>query len=119
MLIFMMSLAGIPPFAGFAGKFVLFSSALADSLQNGMSGLAWLVGLAVVMSAISLYYYLSVLKQAFVHGGEHEGGEPLTMSLSHTLAVVLPAIAIVVLGIFPALLLDPIKAAVLAALGLG
>jgi len=119
MLIFMMSLAGIPPFAGFAGKFVLFSSAMADSLQNGMSGLAWLVGLAVVMSAISLYYYLSVLKQAFVHGGEHEGGEPLTMSLSHTLAVVLPAIAIVVLGIFPALLLDPIKAAVSAALGLG
>ncbi len=120
LLICMTSLAGIPPLAGFAGKFILFGSALSDSsaLTEGMPGLSWLVGLAVVMSAISLYYYLSVLKQAFVLGEEKAEEGEFPLSLGHTLAVLLPAVALVVLGLFPSLLLDPIKSAVLDTLGI-
>lgn len=122
LLIFMVSLAGIPPLAGFAGKFVLFSSALADSSQAGVPGLTWLVGLAVVMSAISLYYYLSVIKQAFVKDApEGEASESITpehveMSVSHGLAIAIPAVALILLGLFPSMLLDPIKAALVETL---
>src|SRR5213594_3542258 len=63
MAIFMLSLAGIPPLAGFFGKFYLFSAALHASANHG---LLWLVALALLGSFISLYYYLLVLKVIFV-----------------------------------------------------
>ena len=119
LMVFMTSLAGIPPLAGFVGKFAMFSAAMAESTKSGTPGLTWLVGLAAIMSAISLYYYLSVLKQAFVK--EAPDGEAIadsTVSPSHLLAIALPAVALVVLGLFPSLLLDPIARAVAESLDL-
>src|SRR5213595_1629589 len=63
MAIFMLSLAGLPPLAGFFGKFYLFSAALRAGANHG---LLWLVALALFGSLISLYYYLMVLKVIFV-----------------------------------------------------
>ena len=63
MAIFMLSLAGLPPLAGFFGKFYLFSAALR---AGGHHGLLWLVALALFGSLISFYYYLMVLKVIFV-----------------------------------------------------
>ena len=117
LLIFMTSLAGIPPLAGFVGKFAIFSAAMAETAKGGSNGLAWLVGLAAIMSAISLYYYLSVLKQAFVRDGPDGGTGEAAMSPAHVLAIGLPAVILVVLGLFPALLLEPITLAVLESLG--
>jgi NADH-quinone oxidoreductase subunit N len=72
MFVFMLSLAGIPPLAGFFGKFYLFTAAVAGAPRLGM---LWLVVVAVGASAISLYYYLQVLKQIYT-------AEPATGSVS-------------------------------------
>ena len=64
MLIFVLSLAGIPPLGGFFGKFYLFASAIQRDSQN--FGLLWLVVLGILMSAVSLYYYLVLLKHIYV-----------------------------------------------------
>ncbi len=63
MAIFMLSLAGLPPLAGFFGKFYLFSAAFRAGDNHG---LLWLVALALFGSLISLYYYLIVLRAIFV-----------------------------------------------------
>src|SRR5256885_5652685 len=68
MSIFMLSLAGLPPLAGFFGKFYLFSAAFK---AGGSYGLLWLVALALFGSFISLYYYLIVLKVIFVDQPPH------------------------------------------------
>jgi NADH-quinone oxidoreductase subunit N len=59
LLLSLLSLGGIPPFAGFIGKLLVFSAAM-------KSGMAWLVIIAIVNSVLSLYYYLNVLKIAFL-----------------------------------------------------
>lgn len=99
MLIFLPSLAGIPPLAGFFGKFYIFSSALYSG-----SGLLWLVILAIGMSVVSLYYYLRVLKQVYVREPA-DGTGPIEASLILKGTLGLIAVLVVVLGCFPNLLL--------------
>jgi NADH-quinone oxidoreductase subunit N len=99
MLIFLLSLAGIPPLAGFFGKFYIFSSAL--SVHNN---LLWLVILAIAMSAVSLYYYLRLLKQIYVREPATTGG-PVQVPYTAKATVGLIAILVVLLGCIPNLLL--------------
>ncbi|MGO9777258.1 MAG: NADH-quinone oxidoreductase subunit N [Terracidiphilus sp.] len=94
-----LSLAGIPPLVGFWAKFNLFAAVL--GVSAGPVPFA-LVALAVAMSAVSLYYYLQVLKRAYVMPAIDETpikAHPVTMSV-----LLLIAAAVVVLGCFPALL---------------
>jgi len=93
MTVFMLSLAGIPAFAGFTGKFYLFSAAV-------QSGYAWLAVVGVLNSVVSMYYYGGVLMRMFmadptksVQGTAHRP------YLTATLAIT--AAGTVILGILP------------------
>lgn len=113
LLVCLASLAGIPPLAGFTGKFAMFSQALAATRNaSGLPGLTWLVALAAAMSAVSLYYYLLVAKAALVTPGANENHPATRLPVFHTLAVALPAAALVALGLFPSILLDKISSSI-------
>jgi len=109
MLIFMLSLAGIPPLAGFFGKFYIFASVLNADPVN--LGLLWLVVIALAMSAVSLYYYLQVLKQIYI-AEPGQGTDALPTPVLSQVAIVLLALAVVLLGCAPNLLLGPLLTAI-------
>jgi len=99
LLVLFLSLAGIPPLVGFWAKFNLFATIL--QVNHGTVPLV-LVALAVAMSAVSLYYYLQVLKRVFVMPPADEApvkGSPLTMGV-----LALITLAVVVLGCLPGLM---------------
>lgn len=97
MAVFMLSLAGLPPLAGFFGKFYLFAAALR---VGGNHGLLWLVALALLGSLISFYYYLMVLKVIFVDRSSNAlPGLKLDLLQRGSIAVL--AGVVLFLGIFP------------------
>lgn len=100
LLVFLLSLAGIPPLAGFFGKFYVFAAALQAEPHLG---LLWLILLAVAMSAVSLYYYLRVLKQVYVAEGPRK--DLLQVPLLTRLTVWVLAGLVLLLGCAPTLLL--------------
>ncbi len=104
MLVFMLSLAGIPPLAGFFGKFYVFTAAL-DTRPR--LGLLWLVVLGVAASAVSLYYYLQVLKQIYAAAPSPATTWP-RLPWTAQLAIVLLAAIVIALGCAPDLLLGKI-----------
>src|SRR5213082_18292 len=110
MAIFMFSLAGIPPLAGFFGKFYLFSAALH---AGGNHGLLWLVGLALFGSFVSLYYYLLVLKAIFVDqpSASAPSRDHVSSDLLQRRAVAALAGIVLLLGIMPDILAARILAA--------
>ena len=102
MLIFMLSLGGIPPLAGFFGKFFLFASVLSGGQHP--FGLLWLVILAVVMSTVSLYYYLQVLKRIYIAEPSSEI-PPIQVPNVSQLVLCVIALSILLLGCAPNLFL--------------
>jgi NADH-quinone oxidoreductase subunit N len=99
LLVLFLSLAGIPPLVGFWAKFNLFAAVLGTAA--GPVPFA-LVALAIALSAVSLYYYLQVLKRAYVMNPIDES--PIRVHPVTLLVLLVIACAVVVLGCFPALL---------------
>ena len=93
MALFLLSLTGVPPLAGFFGKFYVFSAAIDAHL-------VWLVIIAVLNSVVSAYYYLGVLVAMYVQeGGVEPVALPTRPALIATLAVA--AAGTIIVGLFP------------------
>ncbi|HSS94596.1 MAG TPA: NADH-quinone oxidoreductase subunit N [Candidatus Dormibacteraeota bacterium] len=95
MTIFMLSLAGFPPTVGFFGKLFLFTAGVS-------AGYTWLVVVAVLMSVVSVYYYVRVLIPVWTTTARTE---PLRASVSSTSAIALSGVLSVALGLYPTSLL--------------
>jgi len=98
MAIFMFALAGIPPTAGFVGKFYIFSAAV-------QAGYIWLAIIGVMNSLVSVYYYLRITVLMYMRPAEAELG-PIPFTYGLTFAVVLTAVATLAIGIFPGFFYD-------------
>jgi NADH-quinone oxidoreductase subunit N len=113
MAIFMLSLAGIPPLAGFFGKFYLFSAALHAGANQA---LLWLVALGLIGSFVSLYYYLLVLKAIFVDAPPlavaQQPIQRIRSDFLHRVTVAVLAAAVVSLGVVPNVLASRILTAI-------
>ena len=96
MLVFMFSLTGIPPTAGFIGKFNLFVIAI-------NSGYTWLVVIAVIFSAISAYYYLRIVMNMYMKLSEGEAA--ITISPTLGAALLITVLAVFAIGIVPSIVL--------------
>jgi len=96
MMVFMVSLTGIPPTAGFIGKFYVFMAAVE-------AGLSWLAALGLIFSAVSAYYYMRVVMLMFMRYPEATAAETPHLVPSPALSIVLAcAVAgVIIFGLFP------------------
>lgn len=104
MLIFMFSLTGIPPTAGFIGKFYVFLAVI-------NAGYTYLAIIAVVFSAISAFFYLRVIMYMYMKDPEQE--VVLTGSPSMSFALAVTTMMVLIFGIFPSFLLNLVRYSIL------
>jgi len=102
--LFLLSLIGIPPLAGFVGKFYLFGSAV-------RAGYIWLVVIGVLNSAVAAYYYLRVIVYMYMREPEPSGARWVP-SFAGALALAIALVGVVVLGVMPSQFADLAQVAV-------
>lgn len=92
LLLSFLSLAGIPPAAGFIGKFYLFAAIIKQ-------GYLWLAFLAIGMSMVSVYYYIAVIKALIMEDNENE--KPIIISSALKVVMIVSLIMVLFMGIYP------------------
>lgn len=97
MAVFMFSLAGIPPFAGFFGKYLIFKAAIE-------SGFTWLTIVAVISSIISMYFYIGLIVYMYFKDNEKEDITAKPKLAGITIAIAF--IGILFFGLFPSTIID-------------
>lgn len=103
MAIFVLSLAGIPPLAGFTSKFVLFSGAIFGA-SDGQEWLVWLAVAGILNSALSLFYYARIIKVMYMNDAPVKA--KLMIPKSVKIAIGAALIATIVIGIYPEPFID-------------
>ncbi len=91
MMVFVFALSGIPPTAGYMSKFILFSSTIE-------AGLVWLAVIAILNSALSLYYYARIVK--YMYFLPASGGK-VSEPLPYAIAIILALAGVLIIGIWP------------------
>jgi NADH-quinone oxidoreductase subunit N len=109
MLVFLVSLAGIPPTAGFIAKFYVFMAAV-------NAGLTWLAVVALLFAAVSAYYYLRIVMVMYMREPDSSQAPLPTLVTSPSLSIVLACalMGIVLFGLFPNPIVSLASRAVLA-----
>jgi NADH-quinone oxidoreductase subunit N len=105
-LLLMLSLIGMPPLAGFFGKLYMFMEALNET-RTGRLTFLWLVGLGLLNSVVSAFYYVRVLKAMFLRPPTRGALGPAPASIA--VPIVLATAVVVGFGIFPTLMLNDLK----------
>lgn len=100
--IFLFSLAGIPPFAGFWGKYYVFLSAIQINY-------IWVAIVGILLSLIGVYYYIKVILYMWFYEPVTEAVQPIKSDFSYTAAII-STIGIFAFGIYPELVLKYIRA---------
>jgi len=95
MTIFLLSLGGIPATAGFIGKFYLFGGLI----ETGNPWLVRLAILAVVMSVVSLYYYIRFIRAMYIEGESEP--QPVRMAVPLRVAMIAAALLVIFIGVYP------------------
>ena len=90
LLVAFLSLAGMPPFAGFVAKVFVFAAAIDAKL-------IWLAVIGVINAIIGLYYYLTVLKVVYLYRSENDD-KPITVTRPYALALAVLSIGIILIG---------------------
>ena len=103
MLLFLLSLAGIPPTAGFIGKYYLFTAAM-------KAGYPWLAFIAVLASAVSLFYYFRIASAMFFTEG---AGSKLKSSYALSAVILICAAGTLIIGVAPQPFVEVLKSCVL------
>jgi NADH-quinone oxidoreductase subunit N len=96
MMIFLLALAGVPPLGGFFSKFILFSSAVNVWVDTG-SWVLWLAVAGILNSALSLYYYVRVIKNMYVEKGERT--RKIRIGKHMMLAIIIAFVGIILTGL--------------------
>jgi NADH-quinone oxidoreductase subunit N len=105
MLVFLFSLAGIPPTAGFIAKFYIFMSAV-------QAGYVWLAVVGALLTAVSAFYYIRVIVVMYMQ--EPETTQTLTLNPGMKAALVFSLVFVLALGVFPEPLVDYAQTAILS-----
>jgi len=111
MLLFMVSLTGIPPTAGFIAKFYIFMAAV-------NAHMTWLAVLAVIFAAVSAYFYLHVIMVMYMREPGGVSGSPgqgvrIAVSPAITVVLAIAALGVVLLGLFPNPIVKAAQSAIL------
>ena len=109
MMTSVLSLAGIPPFAGFFGKYYLFAAGMQAGLAADRYWLIGLVGFAVVMSIVALFYYLVVVKEMYIEPAHND--KPVAVPLAAKIALSISCFMVLAMGVYPTPFLDWLKQA--------
>jgi NADH-quinone oxidoreductase subunit N len=118
MLIFMLSLGGLPATGGFIGKYFLFLGLVEAGQTTGKNWYIWLAIWALLNSVVSFFYYFRFIKVIFL-GDRIADDRPLALSTALRISVAVSVAGVLIIGVFPQQVVSLTKTLLKSALSLG